>query len=86
MGGRLGCQGWARGYGLVVFRDVSFQTLSLFLRIKETGTKLIKSCQNMDNISIVCLSKDRLDSGKELDNPSLNTISTHLDQIRLSSD
>ena len=50
-----------------------FSLISDFLRIKETG---IKYSQNMDNISII--SKDRLNSGKGLDNPSLNTVSTHL--------
>ena len=54
------------------------------MRIKETGIKLIKYSQNMDNISLV--SKDKLDNGKGLDNPSLNTVSTHVNQFRLSSD
>ena len=61
-----------------------FSLISDFLRIKETCIKLIKYSKNMDNISIV--SKDRLDNGKELDNPSLNTVSTHLNHFRLSSD
>ena len=61
-----------------------FSLISDFLRIKKSGIKLIKYSQNMDNISIV--SKDRLDNGKGLDNPSLNTVSTHLNQFRLSSD
>ena len=60
-----------------------FSLISDFLRIKESGIKLIKCSQNMD-ISIV--SKDRLNNGKGLDNPSLNTVSTHLNQFRLSSD
>ena len=49
----------------------------------ESNIKLIKYSQNIDNISIV--SKDRLDNGKGLDNPSLNTVSTHLN-LKLSSD
>ena len=61
-----------------------FSLISDFLRIKELGIKFLKYSQNMDKISIV--SKDRLDSGKGLDNPSLNTVSTHLNQFRLSSD
>ena len=63
-----------------------FNLISVFLRIKETGIKFIVYSQNMDNISIV--SKDRLDGEKGLDNPSLNTVSTHLklNQFRLSSD
>ena len=61
-----------------------FSLISDFLRIKKSGIKLIKYSQNMDNISII--SKDRLDNGKGLDNPSLNTASTHLNQFRLSSD
>ena len=52
-----------------------FSLISDFLRIKLTGIKLIKYDQNMDKISIV--SKDRLDNGKGLDNPSLNTVSKH---------
>ena len=52
-----------------------FSLISDFLRIKETGIKLIKYVQNMDKISIV--SKDRLDNGKGLDNLSLNTVSKH---------
>ena len=55
-----------------------------FLRIKESGMKFIKYSHDMDNISIV--SKDRFNNGKGLDNPSLNTVSTHLNQFRLSSD
>ena len=61
-----------------------FSLISDFLRIKESGIKLIKSSENMDTISIVF--KDRLDSGKGLDNLSLNTVSNHLNQFRLSSD
>ena len=61
-----------------------FSLISDFLRIKETCIKLIKYGQNMDNISIV--SKDRPAIGKGLDNTSLNTVSTHLNQFRLSSD
>ena len=64
------------------FSDLSL--ISDFLRIKETDIKLIKYSQNMDKISIV--SKDRLDNWKGLDNPSLNTVSTLLNQFRLSSD
>ena len=37
--------------------------------------KLIKYSENMDKISVVSI--DKLDSGKGLDNPSLNTVSTH---------
>ena len=37
--------------------------------------KLIKYGKNMDKILIV--SKDRLDSGKRLNNPSLKTVSKH---------
>ena len=36
---------------------------------------MIKYGQNMDKVLIV--TKDRLDSGKRLDNSSLNTISKH---------
>ena len=61
----------ARGEGVLTpgcqFSD--FSLISDILRIKETGIKLIKYGQNMDNISIV--SKDRLDSGNRLDNPSM---------------
>ena len=46
-----------------------------FLEIKESGIKLIKYGKNIDKMSIV--SKDRLDSGKGLDNPCLNTVSKH---------
>ena len=46
-----------------------------FFEKKETGIELKKYGQNMDKISIV--SKDRLDSGKGLDNPSLKTVSKH---------
>ena len=70
----------------MVMQECQFSDLSLisdFLRIKESGIKFIKYSQNMDNITIV--SKDRLDNGKGLDNPSLNTVSTHLNQFRLSS-
>ena len=66
----MGCQ----------FSDLSL--ISDFLRIKESGIKI--DSQNMDNIAIV--SKDRLDNGKGLDNPSLNTVSTHLTPFKLSSD
>ena len=52
-----------------------FSLISDFFRIKETGIKLIKYGQNMEQTSLV--SKDRLDNGKRLDNPSLNTISKH---------
>ena len=38
----------------------------------------------MDKISIV--SKDMLDSGKGLDNPSLNIVSKYLNHFRLFSD
>ena len=62
----------------------TFSLISDFLIIKETGIKLIKYSQNMDNISTV--SKDRLDSGKGLDTQSLITVSTHLNQFRLFSD
>ena len=51
-----------------------FSLISDFFRIKETGIKLIKYSQNMD-ISMV--SKDRLDSGKGLDNPPLITVPKH---------
>ena len=61
-----------------------FSLISDFLRIKVTGINLIKYSQNMDNISIV--SKDRLDNDKGLGLPSLNTVSTHVNQFRLSSD
>ena len=61
-----------------------FSLISDFLRIKETCIKLIKYGQNMDNISIVF--KDRLAIGKGLDDTSLNTVYTHLNQFRLSSD
>ena len=44
-------------------------------RIKETGIKLIKYGQNTNKISMI--SKDRLDSDKRLDIPSLNTVSKH---------
>ena len=57
--------------GMSVFR--------LFLRIKKTSIKIDqmfpKCGQNIDKISK--LSKDRLDSGKWLDNPSLITVSKH---------
>ena len=43
--------------------------------MKETGIKLNNYGQNMDKISMVF--KDRIDSGKRLDNPSLNTVSKH---------
>ena len=52
-----------------------FSLISDFLRIKKSGIKLIKYGKNMDKISKV--SKDRLDSGKRLDNPSLKTVSKH---------
>ena len=53
-----------------LLREASCQTLvwfQIFLRIKETGKKLIKCSQNMDNISIV--SKDKVDSGKPRGDP-----------------
>ena len=50
-----------------------FSLISDFLRIGETGIKLIKYGQNIDQISIV--SNYRLDSGNGLDKPSLNTVS-----------
>ena len=63
-GGLQGCQ----------FSDLSL--MSDFLKIKETVIKLMPVYgQNMDKISIVF--KDRLDSGKGLDNPSLETVSKH---------
>ena len=52
-----------------------FSLISDFLRMKKTCIKLIKSGQNIDKFSIV--SKDRLDNGKGLDNPSLITVSKH---------
>ena len=52
-----------------------FSLISDILRIKETGMKLIKYGKNMDKILKVF--KDRLDSGKRLDNPSLKTVSQH---------
>ena len=55
------------------FSDLSL--ISDFLRIKESGIKLIKYGKNMDKVLIV--SKERLDSGKGLDNPSLKTVSKH---------
>ena len=61
------------------FSDLSL--ISDFLRIKEACIKLIKYSQNMDKISIV--SQGRLDSGKGLHYPSLNTVSLHLNQFRL---
>ena len=67
--------------GMSVFR---LKSDFRFFENKETCIKLIKYSQNMDDISIV--SKDRLDNGKGIDNPSLNTVSTHLNQFRLSSD
>ena len=58
--------------------------MALYSQNQETGIKLIKYSQNMDKISKV--SKDRFDSSKGLDNPFLNTVSTLLNQFRLSSD
>ena len=55
------------------FSDLSL--ISDFLRIKETGIKLIKYSKNM--YKILKVFKDRLDSGKRLDNPSLKTVSNH---------
>ena len=52
-----------------------FSLISDFLRIKKTCIKLIKSGQNIVKFSMV--SKDRLDNGKGLDNPSLITVSIH---------
>ena len=52
-----------------------FSLISDFFRIKECGMKLIKDGKIMDKILIV--SKDRLDSGKGLDNPSLKTVYKH---------
>ena len=52
-----------------------FSLISDFLRKKECGMELIKYGKNMDKILIV--SKDRLDSGKRLNNPSLKTVSKH---------
>ena len=51
--------------GMSVFKLKS--DFGFFLRIKETGIKLINYSQNMD---ISNVSKDRLGNGKELDNPS----------------
>ena len=79
-----------RKFELIVFlmeqgcQFSDFSLISDFLRIKETGIILIKYGQNIDKISIV--SKDRLDIGKWLDNPSLNTVSKHQNKFRLSSD
>ena len=56
-----------------------FSLIYDFLKIKESGIKLIKHSQNMDNISIV--SKNRLNNGKGLDNPSLNTVSTYFKPV-----
>ena len=64
---------WVHNIERCQFSD--FSLISDFLRIKETGIKLMKYCQNMEKISIVF--KDRLDSGKGLDNPSLETVSKH---------
>ena len=61
-----------------------FSLISDFLRIREIGIKLIKYVQNMDKVLVV--NKYRLNSGKGLDNPSLNTVSKHLNGLRLSSD
>ena len=55
------------------FSDLSL--ISELLRIKETGIKLNKYGQSMDNILVV--SKDKLDRGTWLDNPSLNAVSEH---------
>ena len=51
-----------------------FSLISDFLILRETGIKVIKYGQNMD---LTIVSKVRIDSGKGLDNPSLNTISKH---------
>ena len=71
-------------YNLQGCKFSDFSLISDFLRTKETGIELIKYSQNMDNVSIV--SKDRFDNGKGLDNPCQNTVSTHSNQFRLSSD
>ena len=55
------------------FSDLSL--ISDFLRIKKTCLKLIKCGQKIDKILII--SKDRLDFGKWLGNPSLITVSKH---------
>ena len=52
-----------------------FSLISDFLRIRETSIKLIEYGQNMDKVLKV--TKDRLDSGKRLGNPSLNTVLKH---------
>ena len=65
-------------------RDLKKIRFSDFLKIKETGVKVIKYGPNMDKTSIA--SKDMLDGGIGIDNPSLNTVSTHVNQFRLSSD
>ena len=52
-----------------------FSLISDFLRIKESGIKLIKCGKNMNKIFKVF--KDRLDSDKRLNNSSLKTVSKH---------
>ena len=54
------------------FSDLTL--ISDFLRIKETGIKLIRYCKNMDKVLTVF--KDRLDSGKRLES-SLKAVSKH---------
>ena len=63
VGGGQGCK----------FSD--FSLISDFFKNKKTCIKLIKCGQNKYKISII--SKDSLDSGKWLDNPSLFTVSKH---------
>ena len=66
-----------KGY-MFLYQGCQFSDFSLIsdcLRIKECGMKLIKYGKNMDKILIV--SKDRLESGKRLNNPSLKTVSKH---------
>ena len=52
-----------------------FSLISDFLRINECGMKLTKYGKNMDRISIV--SKERLDSVKGFNSPSLKIVSKH---------
>ena len=62
----------------ILIQECQFSDYNLildFLRIRETGIKLIKYSQSMDNISIV--SRTGLTMAKGLDNPSLNTVSIH---------
>ena len=54
-----------------------FSLISDFLRIKESGIELIKYSQNISTVS-----KDRLNNGKGLDNPSLNTVSSRSDYLQ----